>query len=209
GVLDEPCGRESELHRAKPPRRDSELPLERAREMALVAETRFDGDERERLVGRDELAGRPLDPEAADVLAERLAVAGAERTCEVGRVDADLRGDARRVDRLEEALANRRADALDPALGAWRDVAPSRDRDQLEREALQRQPRERVGSRELPADAERDENGVGGRRARHRPAVVVRGLDDDDRRSRPAEAILVRLLGWHRDQRALAGVGLE
>src|SRR2546421_8606384 len=35
------------------------------------------------------------------------------------------------------------------------------------------------------------------------------GLDNDDRRSRAAEPILVRLLRRHRDQRARARVGLE
>jgi len=70
------------LQRPEPRRGDAELPLERAREVALVAEARLDGEERERLVGDDHLPRGPLEPEPADVLAEGLAVARPEGAVE-------------------------------------------------------------------------------------------------------------------------------
>src|SRR5262245_10513460 len=65
---------------------------ERPREVALVGEAGGQGDFHQRGVRGGELPAGVLDPQLADVLADRAAEAGAERAGQVNRVDADLGG---------------------------------------------------------------------------------------------------------------------
>src|SRR5690349_13862771 len=159
--------------------------------MALVGEPGPGGERCDALVGTRQPCGHPLQAEAAPVLADALAVLGAEQPREVRRVEADLLRQGgerwRRRQVRRQQVANRR----EPWLPAGRLPAPGDRRAELEGEALERERRERVLVRQLPADLVREDR---------RPPVaeapragVGFGLEHHQPGALPTELVLVRL----------------
>src|SRR5690348_8578526 len=135
--------------------RHARVPPEHPREMTLIAEAPTDADLRDRRAPVGELSGRALDPEPADVVADRSVTMRAERSREVGGMNSDLPRDAGERERLVEIFVDQVAHPRQPrgrGTGALRGRTPRRLDQQLQDQALHRERREPVAFAEFPVD---------------------------------------------------------
>src|SRR5229473_2962212 len=206
------------LERARPPERapirlggQTGVSLEGAREMTLIGEARTERDRADPLVAGLEAHGRPIEPQAAQVGADRRSEPEAKCARQVIGMHAGHRRQVANAWRIEEAVVELITGANEPErctpIPGW--AAAGGEGEHLEHESFDRHRRRAVRRAQLAGDAPRSRTHRRLGRVMHRfkpitawPQPFDGGrvrLDHHDVRAGVAEPVIVPLFRGLRD----------